>query len=153
VRISHRVRLIAPVFGVVAAVSLAGCAAPDSTPTGATLSPSPQHPTATATASAIPINAAVTVAGVDLNGQNVSVSGFVEGVIEAGGSCTFVLTPKSGGTPLTVTSVGIKNITTTSCGTHQVPIANFSQGPWSVVLKYSSSAANVTSEPVEMEIP
>jgi hypothetical protein len=148
-------RMIAPAFVVLASVLLAGCTVDSPAPTDVSNSTGPAHhsQTPTPTPTADPVSAAVTVAGVDLDGQHVSVSGFVEGVIEAGGSCQFVLTPKNGGTPLTVSSTGIANVTTTSCGTQQLPIASFSQGPWSVVLHYASKTASVTSVPVEMEIP
>ena len=146
-------RAIAPAFLAAAALLLVGCTNAGPAPASDAHPSKPAQSTPTPTPDAQPINAAVTVAGVDVDGQHVSVSGFVEGVIEAGGDCQFVLTPASGATPLIVSSTGIKNVTTTSCGTQQVPIASFSQGQWSVVLKYSSSRASVASAPVEMEIP
>lgn len=109
--------------------------------------------TPTPTPTKDPFSASVVVAGVDLDGQHVSVSGYVDGVAEDGGTCTFTMKPSAGGTAVTVTSEGRANVTNTTCGTQQSPIANFSKGSWSVVLEYRSSAASATSEPIEMEIP
>jgi hypothetical protein len=145
-------------------VALAGCVAPsDETaptsvaPTSArpsTASPLPDDPsTIPPKPTASGIVPAVTVAGVDVDGQTVSASGFVAGVAEDGGTCAFDFTSGAGETA-SATSTGIVNVDTTSCGLVQLPISDFSRGSWTVVLTYTPLAAGeYTSEPIELEIP
>jgi hypothetical protein len=122
-----------------------------SSPASSSVSTASDTPSASATPD--PVSAVVSIAGVDLDGKHVSVSGYVSGLIQDGGSCVFVATPKSGAAPITIPNTGIKNVMNTSCGTVQSPIANFSRGSWSVVLKYTSGKTSVSSGAVEMEIP
>ena len=117
-------------------------------PAPATTTPSPSStPSGSPAATAV-----VSLAGVDLDGGNVSIAGYVSGVIEEGGTCTFTLTPDSGAAPVTVSTTGIENVRTTSCGTAQVPIDRFARGGWSATLAYSSPANTLTSAPLKLEI-
>jgi len=95
--------------------------------------------------------AVITVAGVDADGLNASASGYVSGVVEDGGVCTFTFTGVEGET--TATSTGAANPSTTSCGFVQVPIGDLARGTWQVVLTYSSDAFIVSSAPTTLEIP
>lgn len=95
--------------------------------------------------------AVITVAGVDVDGLNASASGYVTGVIEDGGECTFTFTGAEGET--SATSTGAANATTTSCGLVQVPMSELSRGTWQVVLTYSSDTLTVVSQPMTLEIP
>lgn len=152
-------RKLATMGAIVAAVVvLAGCTpAPlNSAPT--TSSPS-QEPTEgptdvpAPTEEPAPANAVVTLAGVDVDGQNVTVAGLVTGVIEDGGTCTFVMTSGTSGGVVEVTSVGVANVSNTVCPTTQSPIASFTKGPWNVVLDYASDATTLSSAPLALEIP
>lgn len=129
-----------------------GCSVTDlpTSSTGGTSSP--QTPRSTPVPSATP-TAVVTIAGVDVDGQHVSVSGYVNGVVEDGGVCTFTMTAETGKPSVVITSTGLSNATTTSCGTNQVPIGSFSRGSWSVVLDYRSLTATAESAPTTFEIP
>ena len=95
----------------------------------------------------------MTIAGVDVDGAHVSVSGYVTGIIENDGTCAYVATAVSSGKAVTIPGSGISNVQNTSCGTSQEPIASFSKGGWTVVLHYSSPSADVTSPALNMEIP
>lgn len=151
VRATSRLTLSACVLAT--ALVLVGCTAAVPSRSSQPAATDTRTTPATVTATPAPIAASVVIAGVDTDGQHVSVSGFVSGVSENGGACTFVMTPAGGGAPVTLTRQGIENVSTTSCGTNQSPIANFSRGTWSVVLKYASAKASVTSAAIEMEIP
>jgi len=146
--------VISTVVAALCAVTLAACTvdstpAPVPTPEVSVTDSTPQ-PEATATAGP---SAAVTIANVDVDGLNASVGGFVTEVSEEGGACQFVLTRQSDGTVVTVDSVGVANVTTTSCGTSQIPLDTLSKGTWAVVLHYTSPARELESEPLTMEIP
>jgi len=142
------------------AVALAGCVAPSDAPVTPTAvapstgSPLPDDPsTIPPKPTASGIVPAVTVAGVDVDGLTVSASGFVAGVSEDGGTCSFGFTSDAGQTA-SVSSTGIVNVDTTSCGLVQLPISDFSRGSWTVVLTYTSLAAgDYVSEPIELDIP
>jgi hypothetical protein len=143
---------------IVAAVGmLAGCTATpapepasSSSSQEATAAPTDTAPPTEETA---PANAAVTLAGVDVDGLNVTVAGLVTGVIEEGGTCTFVMTSGTSGGVVEATSVGVANVSNTVCPTTQSPIASFSKGPWNVVLDYASDATTLSSAPLALEIP
>jgi hypothetical protein len=143
---------------VAAVVVLAGCTpAPlNSEPTRSGPSQEPtEAPTdvPAPTEEPAPANAVVTLAGVDVDGQNVTVAGLVTGVIEDGGTCTFVMTSGTSGGVVEVTSVGVANVSNTVCPTTQSPIASFTKGPWNVVLDYASDATTLSSAPLALEIP
>jgi hypothetical protein len=141
-------------------VALAGCVAPpddEVAPTSiapSTGSPVPDDPsTIPPKPTASGIVPAVTVAGVDVDGLTVSASGFVAGVVEDGGECSFDFASDAGQTAV-ASSTGIVNVDTTSCGLVQLPISDFSRGSWTVVLTYSPLApGEYTSDPIELEIP
>ncbi len=50
-------------------------------------------------------------------------------------------------------NTGIANVKTTSCGSLQFPIADFTRGTWSAVLNYSSTGVKVSSKPLAVVIP
>lgn len=101
--------------------------------------------------------AIISVAGVDVDGLHVSASGYVSGIIENEGLCTFVFTSDDGADGLaaerTVTATAAANVTTTSCGLVQMPMTEFAAGTWSLVLTYASDTLTVTSAPTTLEIP
>lgn len=79
-------------------------------------------------------------------------SGFVQAVEEDGGLCTFTLTPAGGGEPVSVSTSGVANVGTTSCGTVQVPVAKLSPGVWSAQLIYESDAGIAASQSLEVQV-
>jgi hypothetical protein len=138
---------------VVVLAMLSGCTTPEPeampTPTeSATPTPAPQEedevdgPFAT-----------VSIAGVDVDGLNFTVGGFVGGVSEEGGTCTYALTSGVTGNTVTVVTTGVANGATTSCGSSKVAMSELSKGPWTVELEYASPTAEVTSPPLEVEVP
>lgn len=99
----------------------------------------------------VPSEAVISVAGVDVDGQHVSASGYVSGIVEDGGLCTFTLTGFEN--ERTATSPAIANVSTTSCGFVQVPMADLFKGSWQIVLTYTSESLTVSSPPLSLEIP
>ncbi|TDW30691.1 hypothetical protein EDD25_2461 [Cryobacterium psychrophilum] len=95
--------------------------------------------------------AVISVAGVDVDGLNVSASGYVSGTIEDAGICTFTFTGLESET--SATSTGRANASTTSCGFVQVSMSDLARGSWQVVLAYSSETLTVSSQPMTLEIP
>ena len=70
------------------------------------------------------------------------INGYVAGVFEDGGICTYKITNDSTGQVINQTSQGFENASYTSC----TPVhPNLSSGSWSVVLSYSSSTAEGSS--------
>ncbi|NEN07008.1 hypothetical protein G3T36_14175 [Diaminobutyricibacter tongyongensis] len=118
-------------------------------------SPGPSLTTVTPTPTPTPTSepeAVIVVASVDADGKAVTTSGYVNGIIEDGGSCAFVLT--SGASTVTTTTAGQADRSTTSCGQGSTPIGRLSRGSWNVVLTYTSlSQRTVVSQPVSVEIP
>ena len=100
-----------------------------------------------------PKMAAVTIAGVDVDGRSLTVAGFVSGVSEGGGVCEFIVTSETTGAMVKVQNSGIENVRDTSCGSVQIPIEKFARGAWSTTLEYSSSSTKVTSKPLKVLIP
>src|ERR1700740_1961163 len=91
-------------------------------------SPGPSSATATITPTPTPTSepeAVIVVASVDANGKAVTTSGYVNGIIEDGGSCAFVLT--SGASSVTTTTTGQADRSTTSCGQGSTPIGELSR--------------------------
>ena len=98
-------------------------------------------------------SAAVTIAGVDVDGRNVTVAGLVSGVSESGGSCEFAVSSTSTGVVVQVINTGLENVQTTSCGSAQIPIEKFTRGSWRTVLTYTSPTTHVSSPAITVEIP
>lgn len=97
--------------------------------------------------------AAVTLAGVDVDGANFTVGGFVGEVQEGGGTCTYVLTSVVSKANVSVVTTGIENGATTSCGSAKVPMSELSKGPWTVQLNYKSLTTEASSPPLKVELP
>lgn len=148
---------VAVTAALLLALGLAGCTfggdVPD--PTGSSTSVAPGvKPTDKGESSPEPdpADAVMSFAGVDVDGTQVSAAGYVQGLLENGGSCTFTFTGL--GDPVTVTSEGVADSSTTSCGTVSVPIAQLPSGSWSVTLSYTSAAAGtLTSSALTVEVP
>jgi hypothetical protein len=142
---------------VLVALGLAGCTfgddAPDPTSSSSTVAPGVE-PTdkGGTTPKPDPADAVMSYAGVDVDGTQVSAAGYVQGLLENGGACTFTFTGL--GDPVSVASEGIADSSTTSCGTVSVPIAQLPSGTWTVTLSYTSAAAGtLTSSALTVEVP
>lgn len=104
------------------------------------------------TASATTVEPFVTVAGLDVDGQHVTVSGYVAGIIEDGGLCTFLLTGPT--EDHKVSGPGHVDVTSTSCGSLQIARTDLTGGEWKVVLQYTAVDGSLSqSSPRTMELP
>lgn len=144
--------LAAGILVLSAGLSLVACTSADPEPTDVTSEP-PEQPPAPPEPTDLEAIAVVSIASVDVDGQHVTVAGFVTQVTEDGGACRFVLTSEISGQEVAVETVGLANVDTTSCGTKQVAVSDLSRGPWDVVLEYSSAETVVVSEPLDVEVP
>jgi hypothetical protein len=108
------------------------------------------HPDSASGTPATP-QAIIVVAGVDVNGENVTASGYVSGVIESGATCTFDFTGP--GKPVQLVQTATADRLTTSCGTVSGPIADFPRGAWSVTLRYPFKGKTITSQPTTVNVP
>lgn len=84
------------------------------------------------------------------DGGTVSGYGFISGVIENGGTCTFTFT--RGSEQVSESSNGVADATTTRCPPVQVSKNSLSAGSWDVVLNYSSGAAEGTSDVWSLQV-
>lgn len=71
-----------------------------------------------------------------------SVSAYVSGVFEDGGTCTAIFT--QGATTKTFTSTAFANVSYTSCA--PIKVSGLASGTWTVVVSYNSSAATGQSQ-------
>ncbi len=79
-----------------------------------------------------------------------AIKAYVPGVFEDGGICTATLT--KGSTTLTKSSTGFKNVSYTTCPPMKLASGELSAGTWSVVVSYSSDAAQGTSTSSTIEV-
>jgi hypothetical protein len=94
----------------------------------------------------------VTYAGWEPSEDAAEVSGFVAGVVEAGGTCRLELRSR-GGRTAGVESEAQPDASTTVCGTLSVPRRELSEGTWTAVLSYESGTSSASSDPVDIEVP
>lgn len=142
--------------GTVIAMSLVGCVSSHDPAAPATTvgSPSAEGPRPTPSDSGGErITAVLSIAAMDVDGQHVTVAGYVAGIIEGGGTCRYELASVLSGVVVTVGTEGISNARNTSCGSVQVPVGQLSKGPWSVSLTYVMPTNEVASLPINMEVP
>jgi hypothetical protein len=97
------------------------------------------------------IEPVLVVASVDVDGEHVTASGYVSGIVKDGGTCRFVFT--GNGETVSVDRQGTADRSSTSCGTVQPEIDKFDRGTWSVILEYRSDGHVVDSAPETVEIP
>lgn len=119
--------------------------------------PAPDTTTAEPYASEEPgvdaVTPVVVVAGPDLDGVSVSATGYVRGIVESGGECTFRFADETG-TSVEAGTVSESDSTTTSCGLVSVPRSSLVKGTWTVTLSYVSTAGEVsTSAGLTTEVP
>ena len=94
----------------------------------------------------------VTYAGWEPSEDAAEVSGFVAGVVEAGGTCRLELRSR-GGRTAGVETEAEPDASTTVCGTLSVPRQELSEGTWTAVLSYESATSSAASDPVDIEVP
>ena len=128
---------------------------PLSTPTSAgttATAPTTTLPAPTDTAPNVPGGASpqITYAGPGAASGTYDISGIVLGVVEAGGQCTFTLTPEHGQS-VVARSSSISDATSTSCGTVTVPADTLTAGTWHVTLTYVGGKQG-TSDPVPLAV-
>ncbi|MFZ4893236.1 hypothetical protein ACL9RL_02170 [Plantibacter sp. Mn2098] len=88
----------------------------------------------------------------DGDATHVLLSGYVAGVIENGGTCSWSLV--NGASTQTVEAEGLSDRAQTSCGVSQIDTASLTPGTWTATLTYSSdSQQSITSTPSTLEIP
>lgn len=148
---SARLVLVAALCAFIA-IGMSGCFMDSRTP-AATVDHPPASSIPESKGTSTKPTAVVVIAGVDTDGAHVSVSGYVTGVIEDGGTCTFLVANKVTKVIVKIESTGVSDARTTSCGTNQAPIASFSRSSWTATLHYSSPTSSATSSPVDLEIP
>lgn len=84
-------------------------------------------------------------------GENIEVSSYVSGVFEDGGTCMATFT--NGSSSFSKTATGSSNVSNTTCHNIDVAKTEFSpKGTWSLIIKYSSSSSEGTSESKTLEI-
>lgn len=97
-------------------------------------------------------SAQVSLATVDPSTGGLLVGGFVRGVFEDGGECSFSVTPTSGGAPQFVRTTGIANVDSTSCGSALIDASKVRSGTYTVVLTYRNDEGQVASAPAPVEV-
>lgn len=87
----------------------------------------------------------------DYVGDNVQISSYVNGVFEDGGTC--IATFSKDTTTFSKSSTGSANASNTSCHNIDVAKSDFAtKGVWKLVIRYTSSTSEGTSEPKILEI-
>lgn len=144
---------VAVAFGAGACSSNLRSDTPQSSPSNSS-SPQQGKPAASRGEAPTPkatIEPVLVVASVDTDGRHVSASGYVQGTVQDGKTCTFAFSHE--GKSVRMTHEGLANRLTTSCGLVQVPIDQFVRGSWSVTLSYEAEGKTITSAPSTVEIP
>jgi hypothetical protein len=128
---------------------LAGCTGAEPDPsTGPTSSEAPRDSGTPAA-----VEAVISVAGVDVDGMNITVSGYVQGILEDGGACSFSFAGPGGATVEAGTD-GMADRSVTVCGGTQVPRDRFTKGTWKVTLNYTAVSGDVVhSDAAEVLVP
>lgn len=151
----NRDTVIAALAMTVALISgLTACSAASPAPTTSAAQPMPTKPAQTPgdlPTQGSTIEPVLVVASVDVDGQHVSASGYIQGVVEDGGSCVFSYERE--GVKVTAERDGAADRMTTSCGLVQSPIGDFVRGSWTLTLSYETQGKTYTSQPTTVEIP
>lgn len=81
---------------------------------------------------------------------DMTVNGFVQEVVEDGGTCTLTLTKD--GITRSESRPAKANATNTTCGENDIPVSQLSPGTWQAVLSYSSTKYVGQSAPLSVEV-
>lgn len=92
----------------------------------------------------------VSLATKDPSGGGILVGGYVTGVLEDGGECTFTVTPSTGEAALVARTTGTADVDSTSCGSTTVALSH--TGTFQVVLTYSNGDGQTSSPAVSVVI-
>ena len=92
-----------------------------------------------------------TVQPVITNADSRTISAYVPGVFEDGGTCTASF--KNGGQSLAKNSSGFKNVSNTQCAPIDLDPGFLSSGTWTVTVSYSSATASGSSTSQTVRIP
>jgi len=96
--------------------------------------------------------ASLSRASIDPSTGDLLLGGFVVGVFEDGGTCIFTASPSSGAVPLVVTTTGVANVDSTSCGSTSLPKDRIQAGTYTVVLTYQNGNGATTSAPMTVKV-
>lgn len=83
--------------------------------------------------------------------EGLQASGYVDGRVENGGTCTLTVTGDGGSA--SVSSPARADARTTVCGLLTIPRAEVTPGTWQATLSYRSAQASATSEATEVTVP
>jgi hypothetical protein len=138
---------------VAVAICLSGCDVLPA-PTGL---PTPPEPTEAWTGPPVDstpppdVTPVIVIAGLDVDGRHVTVSAYVAGLVESGGTCSYDFIGP--GPTVSVESSSEADRSTTACGSTQVESSRFSKGTWEVTMTYTGLAGDTwSSEPLTMEV-
>jgi len=92
----------------------------------------------------------VTLTGSHTNTSNLYVNGYVDGIVEDGGTCTVTL--KNGSSVVTRSRQGVSNATNTTCGQTAIPLASLRAGTWQATLSYSSATSTGKSPAADIMV-
>lgn len=95
-------------------------------------------------------NASPVVTSAFDDGTNIQVMGFVGGVVENNGQCTYVFTKDSSKVSKTTTAQA--DASTSRCSTLAFPRAELTAGSWSVIMNYTSPSAQGSSNTLNLEV-
>lgn len=146
---------LAAAAAVATACLLTACTTPAPGTVG---SSSPASPSATKSATpeaaeptASPLEAVLVVAAVDVDGRNVTASGYLQGVVTGTGTCVFTFAKS--GSEFTLEHEATPDRSTTSCGTVQAPIERFQRGGYAVTVGMDVEGKRYTSPATTVLIP
>jgi hypothetical protein len=101
--------------------------------------------------SRLPADVVVTVARWSEEASRAEIGGYVDGLVEDGGSCTATFT--LGARSVVVSGQAFADVTTTSCGDLAAAGTQLSTGTWTAVLSYDSPTSSGASASVSIGVP
>lgn len=101
--------------------------------------------TPSSTTSKIKVSVVITTYNDHDNG-NLTVNGYVDGIVESGGTCTLTLKDSTGKT-ISSSRPAQPDATTTTCGQSVIPLSKLHAGTWQATLSYSSATSAGTTDP------
>jgi hypothetical protein len=99
----------------------------------------------------LPADVVVTVARWSEEASRAEIGGYVDGLVEDGGSCTATFT--LGARSVVVSGQAFADVTTTSCGDLAAAGTQLSTGTWTAVLSYDSPTSSGASASVSIGVP
>ena len=92
------------------------------------------------------------VASVGVEGEWLTASGYIEGIAESGGKCSFTF-QGSGGGASRLSSTGKADGSRTDCGAVEERVRTVFPGDYTLTITYTSDTSTGTSEPVPVTVP